>query len=160
MTFRLLSILVMLVISSLSQAQSISCTERFQNFEPVSVSVDSTNRNVSDYGLTMAWYPDGDCLLVGNDEGLFAYDLQHPQDPLQIAVSEREINSVAVNQVDGAIAFGITGDNEAYLIDNDNIIFTLQMVSEAITAIAFSSDGQFLAVASSQGLSRYLLPLC
>lgn len=148
--------IIIVILSGYSSifGQTISCLDWFDDFEMLEPDVNPTARNQS-YLPTMVWYED--CILVGSNDGLWLYDPNQPDRPIQLAhVKDRAINHIAVNPRTFEIAFNVAQEPIVYLIESDKNVSSLRAAHQALTAIAFSQDGSSLAVASFDFIEEFI----
>jgi len=146
----LASMLLLLPLHSMTIAHEESCLERFSDVQPIEPPLASTDEPEAISTAEMAWLPDGHCLVAAGRTGVGLYDLERPDNPLFIARSGRQsVANVAVKPNSSQIAFSVTQEPVVYLVDSEGTVRTQQAEGEAVTEIAYSSDGNLLAIASS-----------
>jgi WD40 repeat protein len=144
----LLTIIIALALCVPVFGQSASCLDDFHDFGVLNPNVNPAIRNET-YEPRIAWY--GDCILVGSSNGLWLYDPNQPDNPVQLAgIEDRAVVNVAVNPQTQSIAFNIAQEPTVYIIASDMSVSTIQATGDAVTAIAFSDDGNLTMVASSE----------
>lgn len=136
------------MVSQVVVGQVTSCLDPFQDFDALEPEVSSDTSDQT-YQATMVWY--GECILIGSDAGLWLYDPEHPNAVVQLAaVEDSAIVHVAVNPANQQIAFNIAHQPIVYLINPASTVESITAEAQVVTSVAFSENGNSLAVASSE----------
>lgn len=133
-----------------SESQTQSCLDEFASFDVLSPEITNPNTNYV-YPPVISWYSNDQCLLVGLSNGLWLYDVERVNSPVQLAaISAKSITNIAVNPANMNIAFSVQEESLVYVINSEGNTATLEVTGDAVTNISFSPDGQLLAIASSE----------
>jgi WD40 repeat protein len=133
--------LVFLLLTISSTAAQDSCLYAFAQIE--ASSQEESKGRIND----IAWIPNSNCLVVASSMGLWLYDVEQPETPVQLV--EENIGRVAVSPDGATIAYSIDRQASVYLINAGLEEAVIPTHREAVTEITFSSDGNTLAIADS-----------
>jgi WD40 repeat protein len=153
MCIRLFCLVIMsfALIPSQTHAQSDSCIDAFHSIASTESEIWSPVEQEVGHIAEVSWYSDSRCLLIASTTGLWLYDINQPNSPRLFTSpgSSEAIGNIAINPTDSSFAFNVEEETIVHLVNPNGTESTIQAEGEAITEIAFSSDGALIAVASS-----------
>ena len=127
--------------ASVAQATEASCSELYGGIPQNKVT--HTNAVIND----IAWTPDGNCLAVASSEGLRIYEIGET-DIYALISDTSSIWSVAFSPDGLRMAYSVSEQPFVIMVDTAQNTTELQL-EDAVAEIAFSANGNLLAVATS-----------
>jgi len=135
---------------SLTIAQEESCLQRFADVEPIESPTSSATEPQPISTAEIAWIPDTHCIVAAGTTGVLLYDVEQAESPMRItAPSGKAFSDIAVSPDGSQLAFGGWEESIVYLVNAGGTVSRIQAEGETVTEIAFSSDNELIAVASS-----------
>lgn len=146
MRYWLMCVIVLWMATPLfAQEGDKSCLVGFDKLDTIHLEGDKLEGWL--FANSVHWY--NDCFLINTGEQLMLYDPVRDESVQLVTSPTGQITHVAIRPSDNAIAFVSVPHNTVYLIDPFNDLQAITSEYDTVVSMAFSADGERLALASS-----------